>query len=95
MAAWRAGADMVKVFPVSAMGGAGYIRAVRAPLPQIALVPTGGVSVETAADFIAAGASALGVGGDLVDLAALREGRGDVIAARAQRYIDIVRAARA
>ena len=73
--AWKAGADMVKVFPASAVGGAAYIKNIKAPLPQIELVPTGGVSIDTAASFIQAGAAALGVGGDLVDLQALREGR--------------------
>jgi 2-dehydro-3-deoxyphosphogluconate aldolase / (4S)-4-hydroxy-2-oxoglutarate aldolase len=85
----------VKVFPASAVGGAAYIKAIKAPLPQIEVVPTGGVSVETAAAFIKAGAAALGVGGDLVDLEALRAGRGAVIAERARRYIDVVRSARA
>lgn len=94
VAAWRAGADMVKVFPVSAVGGASYIQAVKAPLPEIKLLPTGGVSLETAAAFVEAGASALGVGSDLVDAAALAAGRGADIAARARRYVAIVRAAR-
>ena len=93
--AWKAGADMVKVFPASAMGGASYIKAVKAPLPQIEMVPTGGVSVETAAAFIKAGAAALGVGGDLVDLEALRSGRGAVIAEKARKYIEALKAARA
>jgi 2-dehydro-3-deoxyphosphogluconate aldolase / (4S)-4-hydroxy-2-oxoglutarate aldolase len=93
--AWKAGADMVKVFPASAMGGASYIKAIKAPLPQIEMVPTGGVSVETAPAFIKAGAAALGVGGDLVDLEALRSGRGEVIAEKARLYIDVVRKARA
>jgi 2-dehydro-3-deoxyphosphogluconate aldolase / (4S)-4-hydroxy-2-oxoglutarate aldolase len=93
--AWRAGADMVKVFPCSALGGASYLKAIRAPLPQIELVPTGGVSLETAASFIKAGAAALGVGGDLVDIEAARGGRADVIAEKARKYIEIVAAARA
>jgi 2-dehydro-3-deoxyphosphogluconate aldolase/(4S)-4-hydroxy-2-oxoglutarate aldolase len=95
IAAWKGGADMVKVFPCSAVGGASYIKAVKAPLPQIEMVPTGGVSVETAPAFIQAGAAALGVGGDLVDLQALREGRGQVIADKARRYLDVVKQARA
>jgi 2-dehydro-3-deoxyphosphogluconate aldolase / (4S)-4-hydroxy-2-oxoglutarate aldolase len=65
--AWRAGSDMVKVFPCGAVGGASYVKALKAPLPQIELIPTGGVSLETAADFIKAGASAVGAGADLVD----------------------------
>ena len=92
--AWKAGADMVKVFPASAMGGASYIKAVKAPLPQIEMVPTGGVSVETAPAFIKAGAAALGVGGDLVDIEALRSGRGEVIAEKARKYIEALKAAR-
>jgi 2-dehydro-3-deoxyphosphogluconate aldolase/(4S)-4-hydroxy-2-oxoglutarate aldolase len=92
--AWRSGADMVKVFPCSAVGGASYIKAIKAPLPQIELVPTGGVSLETAASFIKAGAAALGVGGDLVDVAAVRAGRGEEVAEKARRYLEIVREAR-
>ena len=68
--AWKAGANAVKVFPANAVGGATYLKSVKAPLPQIELLPTGGVSLKTAADFIAAGAFALGVGADLVDLGA-------------------------
>jgi 2-dehydro-3-deoxyphosphogluconate aldolase/(4S)-4-hydroxy-2-oxoglutarate aldolase len=93
--AWRAGADMVKVFPCSALGGASYLKAVKAPLPHIELVPTGGVSLETAAAFIKAGAAALGVGGDLVDLEAVRSGKAHVIGERARKYLEIVREARA
>src|SRR5579883_2790337 len=65
--AWQAGADLVKVFPCGALGGASYIKSLKTPLPQIEMIPTGGVSLKTAADFIKAGASALGVGADLVD----------------------------
>src|SRR4029079_18380012 len=72
--AGRAGADLVKVFPCSAMGGASYIKALRAPLPQIELVPTGGVTAATVGDFITAGACAVGAGSDLVDFARLRQG---------------------
>jgi 2-dehydro-3-deoxyphosphogluconate aldolase / (4S)-4-hydroxy-2-oxoglutarate aldolase len=94
VAADRAGADMVKVFPCSAVGGASYIKAIKAPLPDIELCPTGGVSLDTAAAFIKAGASALGVGGDLVDVEALRSGNVAVIAERARRYVEIVAEAR-
>jgi 2-dehydro-3-deoxyphosphogluconate aldolase / (4S)-4-hydroxy-2-oxoglutarate aldolase len=94
LTAWKAGADMVKVFPASAVGGAAYIKNIKAPLPQIELVPTGGVSIETAASFIQAGAAALGVGGDLVDLKALREGRTAVIAEKAARYLEVLKRAR-
>lgn len=93
--AWQAGADMVKVFPCGAVGGASYIKALKAPLPQIEILPTGGVSVKTAADFIKAGASALGVGADLVDLKALAEGKPSVITERAREYVQIVKEARA
>ncbi len=92
--AWTAGADFVKVFPAGAMGGASYLKALKAPLPQIELVPTGGVSLKTAADFIKAGASALGVGADLVDIKAIREGQDNVITERAKQFVEIVREAR-
>lgn len=92
--AWNAGADFVKVFPAGAVGGASYIKALKAPLPQIELVPTGGVSLKTAADFIKAGAAALGVGADLVDITAIREGQAALITERAKQFVEIVRQAR-
>lgn len=92
--AWTAGADFVKVFPAGAVGGASYIKALKAPLPQIELIPTGGVSLKTAADFIKAGASALGVGADLVDLKAIREGQQKLITERARQFVRIVQEAR-
>lgn len=95
LAAWTAGADMVKVFPCNALGGASYLRALKAPLPHIDLVPTGGVSLDTAADFIRAGATALGIGGELVDTKALRDNQDHVITARARQLIQIVKEARA
>ena len=94
LAAWEAGADMVKVFPASALGGASYIKALKGPLPQIDLIPTGGVNLETAADFIKAGSTALGVGADLVDLKALREGKASLLTERARQLVEIVRKAR-
>ena len=93
--AWRAGANAVKVFPANAVGGATYLKSLKAPLPQIELLPTGGVSLKNAADFIAAGAFALGVGADLVDLAALRRGDAASITAKAIEYVAVVAAARA
>lgn len=93
--AWQAGADVVKVFPCSALGGAKYLKALQGPLPQIQLIPTGGVSLATAEEFLAAGAFALGVGGDLVDAKAAREGRTSVITENAQKYISIVKKYRA
>jgi 2-dehydro-3-deoxyphosphogluconate aldolase/(4S)-4-hydroxy-2-oxoglutarate aldolase len=92
--AWKGGADFVKVFPASAVGGAAYIKSLKAPLPQIELVPTGGVSLKTAADFIRAGASALGVGADLVDTKALRDGQASLITQAARQFIEIVKQAR-
>jgi 2-dehydro-3-deoxyphosphogluconate aldolase/(4S)-4-hydroxy-2-oxoglutarate aldolase len=92
--AWFAGADFVKVFPAGAVGGASYIKSLKAPLPQIDLVPTGGVSLKTAADFIKAGASALGVGADLVDLKAIREGQQQLITERAREFVKIEAEAR-
>jgi 2-dehydro-3-deoxyphosphogluconate aldolase/(4S)-4-hydroxy-2-oxoglutarate aldolase len=92
--AWQAGADLVKVFPAGALGGASYIKALKAPFPQIDLIPTGGVSMDTAPAFIQAGAAALGVGADLVDLKALREGKADLLTERARRYVEVVKAAR-
>jgi 2-dehydro-3-deoxyphosphogluconate aldolase / (4S)-4-hydroxy-2-oxoglutarate aldolase len=94
LTAWEAGADMVKVFPCSALGGASYIKALKAPFPQIDLIPTGGVNLATAADFLKAGATALGVGADLVDLKALREGQGAVLTERARKLVEIVRSSR-
>src|SRR5215213_3464950 len=92
--AWNAGADFVKVFPAGALGGASYLKSLKAPLPDIKLIPTGGVSLETAADFIKAGASAIGVGADLVDLEALRNGQDNLITEKAREYLEIVRKAR-
>ena len=92
--AWDAGADFVKVFPADSMGGAKYLKSLKAPLPDIKLIPTGGVSQSTAADFIKAGAEAVGVGADLVDLKAIREGRAEDITNTAKKYLEIVREAR-
>jgi 2-dehydro-3-deoxyphosphogluconate aldolase / (4S)-4-hydroxy-2-oxoglutarate aldolase len=92
--AWQAGADFVKVFPCDSVGGAKYLKSLKAPLPQIELIPTGGVSLTTAADFIKAGASALGVGSDLVDVKALREGQANLITERARQFVEIVKTAR-
>ena len=92
--AWNAGADAVKVFPAGAVGGASYLKALKAPLPQVELIPTGGVSLKTAADFIRAGAMALGVGADLVDIKALRDGHDEIITERARQFLEIVQEAR-
>lgn len=95
VAAWSAGADVVKVFPCGALGGASYIKSLKAPLPHIEMVPTGGVSVKTAADFIKAGSMALGVGADLVDTRAIREGNARLVTEKAREYVRIVQEARA
>jgi 2-dehydro-3-deoxyphosphogluconate aldolase/(4S)-4-hydroxy-2-oxoglutarate aldolase len=85
----RAGADYIKVFPCSAMGGAPYLKALLAPFPHLKLIPTGGVTVQTAESFLKAGAKALGVGSDLVNLAAIDEGRPEVITAAAKAYLQV------
>ncbi len=95
LAAWRAGADLVKVFPCGPVGGAKYIKALKGPFPNIELVPTGGVSLENTADLIRAGAAAVAVGSELVDLRALRSGKTDEITSTAKRFLEAVRAGRA
>ncbi len=93
--AWRLGADFVKVFPANAVGGPSYVKSLKAPLPQIRLVPTGGVNLQTAKEFLKAGASALGVGADLVDLAALRRGEASVVTERTRQFLALVKGTRA
>lgn len=93
--AWTAGADFVKVFPCGSVGGASYIKNLKGPLPHIKFIPTGGVSLKTAADFIKAGSSALGVGTDLVDVKAIRAGEAHVVTERAKQFVEIIREARA
>ena len=92
--AWKAGSDFVKIFPCGSMGGAKYLKALKAPLPQVPMVPTGGVNLETAADLIRAGAEALGIGGELVSAAALATGDTKPITEAARKYVEIVRGAR-
>jgi 2-dehydro-3-deoxyphosphogluconate aldolase/(4S)-4-hydroxy-2-oxoglutarate aldolase len=88
--AWKAGSDFVKIFPCGNVGGAKYIRALKGPLPQVPMIPTGGVNLETAADFIRAGAAALGIGGELVSPAALKSGNNLEITRGARRYLAAV-----
>jgi len=95
ISAWRAGADMVKIFPVSAMGGASYLKALRAPLPQVKLLPTGGINVSNLSEFVKAGASAVGIGGELVDPAAIARGEAGVITERARALRAAINAVRA
>src|SRR5450432_1009188 len=95
LTAWEAGADVVKVFPCGNVGGAKYIKALKGPFPQIEMIPTGGVNLETAGDFRKAGACAVAVGGELVDAKTIREGRYDLIDDRARQYLAVVAKARA
>jgi len=88
--AWNAGADYVKIFPCSAMGGASYLKALLAPFPHLKVIPTGGVTLETAESFLRAGARALGVGSDLVNLAAVDAGHPETITETAKAYLKIV-----
>ncbi len=92
--AWKAGADFVKIFPCGTVGGAKYIKSLKAPLPQVPMIPTGGVNLKTAAEFIQAGSAALGIGGELVSMAALRSGNTQEITLAAKQYLEIVREAR-
>ena len=88
--AWRLGADYVKVFPCSAMGGASYLKSLLAPFPHLKLIPTGGVTLETAESFLRAGACALGVGSDLVNLAAIDEGTPEKNTEAARAYLAVL-----
>jgi 2-dehydro-3-deoxyphosphogluconate aldolase/(4S)-4-hydroxy-2-oxoglutarate aldolase len=88
--AWRAGADYVKIFPCSAVGGAPYLKALLAPFPELHLIPTGGVTLHTAADFLKAGARALGVGADLVNPKAIEEGKPEKVTETARAYLEII-----
>lgn len=90
VSAWTAGADFVKVFPANAMGGASYIKSLRGPLPQIPLIPTGGVSLQSVGDFILAGAAAVGVGGELVNNNALSNNQDERITECSRQFIEIV-----
>jgi 2-dehydro-3-deoxyphosphogluconate aldolase/(4S)-4-hydroxy-2-oxoglutarate aldolase len=92
--AWQAGADYVKVFPCSAVGGASYLKALLAPFPELKLVPTGGVTLLTASDFLKAGARALGVGSDLANVKAIRDGQPELVTRTAIAYLEAIRSAR-
>ncbi len=93
LTAWEAGADMIKLFPAS-LGGPGLIKAMRAPLPQLEIVPVGGVNLDTAADFIQAGAAALGVGSSLISQKLLDSGDMEALTKRANAFIQAVKLAR-
>lgn len=90
LTAWEAGADGIKVFPCSAVGGAKYIKALKAPFPHIDLIPTGGVNLQTVAEFLLAGSTAVGVGAELVDNKSLAEKNYAAIADRARQFRDAV-----
>ena len=94
LTAWNAGADMVKVFPSAQLGGPEYIKAIRGPLPQILLVPTGGVNLQNAGAFIKAGAIALGVGGELVDKKAIKEKKFHIITENTRVFLKTIQEAR-
>ena len=95
IAAWKAGSDFVKIFPTGHVGGVQYVRALKVPLPQIPLIATGGVNQLTASDFILAGATAIGVGGELLPKEALHLRQTDRIQELASRFLAMVRDARA
>jgi 2-dehydro-3-deoxyphosphogluconate aldolase / (4S)-4-hydroxy-2-oxoglutarate aldolase len=92
--AWDAGADYVKIFPCSAVGGASYLKSLLAPFPHLKIIPTGGVTLQTAESFIAAGAKALGIGADLVNLAAIDSGHPETITETARAYLKVIADAR-
>jgi 2-dehydro-3-deoxyphosphogluconate aldolase/(4S)-4-hydroxy-2-oxoglutarate aldolase len=93
LAGWEAGADFIKLFPAS-FGGPGLVKAILAPLPQVRIIPVGGVNLDTAADFIHNGAAALGVGSSLVNQKLLDEGNMEELTHRAAAYIEQVKRGR-
>lgn len=94
LTAWEHGADIVKVFPCGNVGGPKYIKALRAPFPQIEMIPTGGVNLNTAGDFLKAGACAVAVGADLVDAKTIAAGNFEVFTERAEKFLEVIRTAR-
>ncbi len=95
IAAWRAGADFVKIYPCSHLGGPSYIRALKTPLPQISFMASGGVTLQNGAEYLSAGAAVLGVGSDLIPASALRARREEQIAELSRRFLAMVHGARA
>src|SRR5580704_12313806 len=95
MAAWDAGADFIKIFPCGQVGGAKYIKALKGPFPQIPFIPTGGVNLNTAAEFLEAGCVALGIGGELVQAEALKANKPEIIAENARKFLAVVKHTRA
>jgi 2-dehydro-3-deoxyphosphogluconate aldolase / (4S)-4-hydroxy-2-oxoglutarate aldolase len=94
MAAGAEGAEVIKIFPCGNVGGPKYLKALRGPFPRVKVIPTGGVNAGNAAEYIAAGAFAIGVGSDLVDTAALRQGKPEKIVAAAKELVAAVQGAR-
>ena len=94
LAAWEAGADLVKVFPAGPLGGPRYVKALKGPLPQILLLPTGGVDLKNVGDFIRAGASVVAVGGELVDERAVKEENFGVLTRNTRAFLKAIREAR-
>ncbi|MBV9888679.1 MAG: bifunctional 4-hydroxy-2-oxoglutarate aldolase/2-dehydro-3-deoxy-phosphogluconate aldolase [Acidobacteria bacterium] len=94
IAAWEAGSDFIKVFPAGNVGGPKYIKALKGPLPDVPLIPTGGVNLQTAAEFLEAGAAALGIGGELVHPGHLKSGNTEAIVDAARTFVAIVKEAR-
>jgi 2-dehydro-3-deoxyphosphogluconate aldolase/(4S)-4-hydroxy-2-oxoglutarate aldolase len=94
LTAWDAGADIVKIFPCGNVGGPKYIKALKGPFPHIEMIPTGGVNLETAGEFLKAGACAVAVGGELVDGKSIKEGRYDIIEEKARQYLAVIAKAR-
>ncbi len=92
--AWEAGADVIKIFPADSVGGAKYIKALKGPLPQVEMIPTGGVNVDTAGEFLRAGACAVAVGGELVNAKLIQEGDYAAIEERARQLLAAVQKAR-
>ncbi len=95
LTAWEHGADVVKVFPANSLGGPKYIKALKGPLPHIQMIPTGGVNLETAGEFLKAGACAVAVGGELVDAKLIKENKWDEMESRAKLYLKAIADARA
>ncbi len=95
LAAWEAGADAVKIFPCGNVGGAKYIKALKGPFPQIEMIPTGGVNLETIGEFLKAGACAVGVGGELLDAKLMKQGKFDDLTERARQFVAAIAKTRA
>ncbi len=94
LTAWEHGADIVKVFPCGNVGGPKYIKALKAPFPQIEMIPTGGVNLQTAGEFLKAGACAVAVGAELVDSQTIKEGKFEVFTQRAKAFLEVIAKAR-